>query len=101
MSEQPISINLVIADRPYPLKIKASEEELVRRAGKIINEKVREFQSQYAAKDKQDYLAMVALFFAVEKLQESEKLNETEKSIGQISEQIIKKLEDIGGKPTP
>lgn len=68
MSDELININLVIADRPYPLKIKPEEEEAVRKAAKELNAKVKEFQNVYAAKDKQDYLAMTALMYAVENL---------------------------------
>ena len=87
-----ININVMIADRPYPLKIKPEEEEGIRRAAKMINDKVKEFQHQYAAKDKQDYLAMVTLMYAVETLnkespQESaavtDQLNKLEEAISQ------------------
>ena len=64
--EEQININVIIADRPYRLKINPSEEEKVRRAAKEVNNKVKSFQSTYEAKDKQDYLAMAALLFAVE-----------------------------------
>ena len=66
MSSDLININLIIADRPYPLKVKPEEEERVRNAAKEINSRVKQFQTQYAAKDKQDYLAMSALMYAVE-----------------------------------
>lgn len=66
MSDNLININIVIADRPYPLRIKPEEEERVRNAAKEINNRVKQFQNQYAAKDKQDYLAMSALMYAVE-----------------------------------
>ena len=69
-----ININLVIADRPYPLKIKPDEEEAVRQAAKQLNEKVKELQNQYAAKDKQDYLAMCALMSEVENLNSKDKI---------------------------
>jgi len=68
-----ININVIIADRPYPLKIKKSEEEGVRKAAKEINEKVKQFQQIYAAKDKQDYLAMSALMYAVQSLETEKK----------------------------
>lgn len=61
-----ININVIIADRPYRLKVKPSEEDRVRLAAKTVNEKVKEFQNTYEAKDKQDYLAMAALLFVVE-----------------------------------
>lgn len=66
MSSELININIIIGDRPYPLKIKPEEEEKVRRAAKDINDKIKQFQGQYAAKDKQDYLAMCALMLGVE-----------------------------------
>ena len=66
MSSELININVVIADRPYPLRVKPEEEERVRNAAKDINNKVKQFQTQYAGKDKQDFLAMSALMFAVE-----------------------------------
>lgn len=69
-----ININLLIAGRSYPLKIKPDEEEVVRRAAKRVNEKIQEFQEQYAAKDKQDYLAMCALMSEVEVLANKEKV---------------------------
>lgn len=64
--EQTININLIIADRPYPLKVKVSEEEEIRIAAKEINQRVKDFQKLYSAKDKQDYLAMCALMISVE-----------------------------------
>lgn len=68
-----ININVLIADRPYPLKIKKSEEEDVRNAAREINEKVKQFQQVYAAKDKQDYLAMSALMYAVQSIENKRK----------------------------
>ncbi len=61
-----ININVVIADRPYPLRVKPEEEERVRNAARDINNKVKQFQTQYSGKDKQDFLAMSALMYAVE-----------------------------------
>ncbi len=61
-----ININVVIADRPYRLKINALEEQMVRDAAKKINKKVKEFQQVFNTKDKQDYLAMIALQNTVE-----------------------------------
>ena len=55
-------------------ELKPEEEEIVRRAAKRVNEKVQEFQEQYAAKDKQDYLAMCALMSEVEVLANKEKV---------------------------
>ncbi|MEZ5008794.1 MAG: cell division protein ZapA [Chitinophagales bacterium] len=61
-----ININVTIADRPYRLKIDALEEAMVREAAKKINQKVKEFQQAFTTKDKQDYLAMIAILNTVE-----------------------------------
>ena len=93
MSNEPadiININVIIADRPYPLKIKKAEEEDVRNAAREINEKVKHFQQVYAAKDKQDYLAMSALMYAVQNIENQRKTTSNTSSF----EEELKKLED-------
>lgn len=66
MSEEEISIKINICDRFYPLRINASEEENVRRAGKLINERASYYIENFSVQDKQDALAMVALEFSSE-----------------------------------
>ena len=68
-----ISIKINIADRVYPLKINAEEEELVRRAAKLINDRIKEFQENYAVKDKQDLLSMCVLHYATATLKAEKK----------------------------
>ena len=64
MNEELIPLNLVIADRTYRVRIKPSDEEVVRKTVKTINDKVVEFKTQFAGKDMQDYIAMVLVWFA-------------------------------------
>ena len=68
MSNESININVIVAVRPYRLKVKPAEEATVRKAAKMIKDKMKELQKQYEVKDKQDFLAMSALMFAVETL---------------------------------
>jgi cell division protein ZapA (FtsZ GTPase activity inhibitor) len=56
-----LSIRVNIIDRYYPLKIDKGDEEKIRKAGKIINEKVLQYKQKYSDKDVQDFLAMAAL----------------------------------------
>ena len=65
-------INVVIADRPYRIKIKPDEEEMVRKAARSINDRVKEYQHAFLSKDKQDFLAMIALQNTVEALKYKE-----------------------------
>lgn len=74
MAVNDISIKVNIGDRVYPLRIQATEEEYVRKAAKLLNEKMGFFNSNFSVKDKIDGLAMAALEFAVDALNKS---NET------------------------
>ncbi len=59
-------ITVLIAGRPYRLKVKPSEEDMVRRIVKEVNEKIDHFQGSFHQKDKQDCLAMALLTYAVD-----------------------------------
>lgn len=61
-----VNINVLIAERLYPLKVIKSDEEKVMSAVSLVNEKIKEYQKLYDGKDKQDYMAMCLLNFAVE-----------------------------------
>ena len=67
-----LSININIADRIYPLRIDRKEEESIRRAAKIINDKVVQYKQRYPSKDVQDCLSMATLQFVIQKF-DSEK----------------------------
>ena len=60
------NITVVIASRPYPLKVKQEDEAAIRKIIKEINEKINRFQLTYTNKDKQDCLAMAVLTYAVD-----------------------------------
>ena len=64
-----LSIKVNIANRIYPLTVKQDEEENIRLATKEINEMIKEYEQNYAVKDKQDLLAMCALQFASQKME--------------------------------
>ncbi|UGU16446.1 cell division protein ZapA [Sinomicrobium kalidii] len=59
-----LRIKLSIADRVYPLTIDPDQEEGLRKAAKDIERLVKQFEENYAVRDKQDVLAMCALQFA-------------------------------------
>lgn len=63
-----LSLKIKIADREYPIKAPASEEERLRNAGKAINDKLRMYKTQFGIDDKQDLLAMIAIECMVEKI---------------------------------
>ncbi len=61
-----LSIKVNIADRYYPLSVTAQQEEQVRKASKLINDKLKAIEQQFSVKDKQDMLSMCALELATE-----------------------------------
>ena len=65
-NEELIPLNIVIGDRNYRIRILPSDEEVVRKTLKTINDKILEFRSQFAGKDMQDYISMVLIWFATE-----------------------------------
>ena len=87
-------IKLSIADRVYPLTIAPNQEEGLRKAAKQIEQLAKNFEQNYAVRDKQDVLAMCALHFASkstqnnidgskETLEVQERLQELEEVINQ------------------
>jgi cell division protein ZapA (FtsZ GTPase activity inhibitor) len=64
MAEQ-LSIKVQIAERFYPLKIKQKDEEKIRKAAKLINDKILQYKQKYTDKDAQDFMAMAALQFVI------------------------------------
>lgn len=88
--EDKLSIRVNVADRFYPLKIDRLDEEKIRKAAKMINERLAQYQQRYADKDTQDLLAMAALQFVIRMLDSEnkfenssimEELNELNKEI--------------------
>ena len=62
--DEKLKIKLNIADRVYPLTVDMSQEEGLRSASKKIDLMIKQFEENYAVRDKQDVLAMCALQFA-------------------------------------
>ena len=78
MSE--LSIKLRIGNREYPMRIKAEDEERIRRAGRILNEKAQTYKERFGIDDQQDLLAMVAFDCQNEKMKDDEGKNDGDAS---------------------
>ncbi len=66
-----LKIKISIADRVYPMTIAPDQEEGLRKAAKKIEGVIKQFEKNYAVRDKQDVLAMCALQFAAKTEQQS------------------------------
>ncbi|NQW42210.1 MAG: cell division protein ZapA [Bacteroidetes bacterium] len=69
-----ISIKVNVGDRIYPLQIIAREEEYVRKAAKLLNERITFFNNSFTTKDRIDGLAMAALEYAIDALNKTKKV---------------------------
>jgi cell division protein ZapA len=89
MDEQ-LSIKVQIAERFYPLKIRRQEEEKIRRAARLINDKVLQYKQRYTDKDTQDFLAMVALQFVINLLdcEEEQNVVSLEEELGVLNREL-------------
>ena len=76
-----LNIKLSISDRLYPMKINASDEEIMRKSSLKINKIIKDFADKYAVKDNQDLLAMCALSLSVELEKKIKKDSFNEKEI--------------------
>ncbi len=74
--EDKLSIKVNLVDRYYPLKIESKDEEKIRKAAKLINERVSQYKQRYTDKDTQDFLAMAALQFVIKNLEFENQINE-------------------------
>ncbi len=73
--EDKLAIKVQIAERFYPLKIERQEEERIRKAAKLINDRLLQYKQRYTDKDPQDFLAMAALQFVIQLLDCESKQN--------------------------
>jgi cell division protein ZapA len=95
MAEELIPVNILIADRTYRIKTSPSDEEVVRKTVKLINDKIIEFKTNFAGKDMHDYIAMVIIWYATQNLandNSSVLINQLSESLSKIESQLDKAL---------
>ncbi len=90
-----LSIRLKIGDREYPMKVKAQDEAKIRRAGKLINEKIKRYREEFGLDDKQDLLAMVAFDSMMEALELKEAHSEDSEKVKTTIQEINAQLTSI------
>lgn len=92
-----LSIKLTIANRVYPLSIKRSDEENVRKATKLIENSIKDYEENYSVRDKQDLLAMCALQFANQVVSDEGKFvlddNSVEEKLVELEQEIAEYLD--------
>ena len=88
-----LSIRVNVADRYYPLKVERENEEKIRKAARLINEKVLQYKMRYTDKDVQDFLAMAALQYVIKLTEEEEKLEND--YLPDAIKELIQKIDSV------
>jgi len=88
-----LSIRVNVADRYYPLKVERENEEKIRKAARMINEKVLQYKQRYADKDVQDFLAMAALQYVIKLTEDEEKIEND--YLPDAIKELIQKIDSV------
>jgi cell division protein ZapA len=88
-----LSIRVNVADRYYPLKVERENEEKIRKAARMINEKVLQYKQRYSDKDVQDFLAMASLQYVIKLNEEEEKLDNDK--FPDALKELINKIDEV------
>ncbi len=96
MTEDMLSIKVQIAERFYPLKIKRQDEEKIRQAARLINDKVLQYKQRYTDKDTQDFVAMAALQFVINMIdcEQQQNVVSLEEELGSLSSELDELLKE-------
>ncbi len=90
-----LSVNINIAGRIYPLEISTDDEEVVRAAGKLVNDKLQSYAEQFSLRDYQDGLAMFAIEIATQYEKLIVQMQHTDKQIDTQLAQLNELLKDV------
>ena len=95
--DEELAINITIAERRYPMRIKRNEEEKIRKAAKMINERILQYRQRYTGKDNQDFMAMSTLEFVIRllDLMEQTDIDPAIEQIGEINQELARYLAKI------
>ena len=93
MDQQEIRIN--IAGRYYALYIAPEQEEVVRRIGKNIEMMIKDVESNFATKDKQDAIAMAVLRLMINAEFNLQKKDRELKEADEKLKEVINFLEEL------
>jgi len=92
-------IQLKVANKPYPIYCKRSEEELYRKAAKAINDKLSQYSANFAAAKLEwnDFLVMTAIHFSIESLllKKKEDISPLMESVERLDEELERYIQSI------
>ncbi len=100
MADSLIKINIKVADRDFPMQVNAGEEARFRTAGRLLNERIKQFRDEYGLSDQQYLLSMIALESVVERLLAEERVGAADSGMHQRLEHLHDLLLTASTGPT-
>lgn len=87
-----LSIRIKVGDMEYSMKVKPEEEERLRRAGRVINEKIKAYRDQFGMIDSNYMMGMIALDAMANKFLAEENTTTVDGNIKEDIEALYSKL---------
>ena len=88
--EEKIRIQINIAGRQYPMKVAFENESYVRKAAKLIEEKINTTEKKYAITDMQDILSLILIEIASELIFEKENNKKNSELLNKKIDSLLK-----------
>lgn len=82
------SIKVNIMNRPYPLLVRPEEEEAVRNAAKLINDRIKQYKDRFSVQDEMDLVIMCCLELATDNLNQAAAAQSNQKQAEGMLERI-------------
>ncbi|OJW70740.1 MAG: cell division protein ZapA [Candidatus Amoebophilus sp. 36-38] len=90
-----LAIKIRIYDRQYPMKVQATDEASVRKAGELINNQIKAYRDKFGITDIQDLLAMVAFDCLVDSLKIKKTVEEDQQLIEKNVDSMIQLIDRV------
>ena len=81
-------------NRPYPLLVKAEEEEAVRNAAKLISDRIKAYKDRFSVQDDLDLVIMCCLELATDNLNQAGRLRANVRSANESLDRIDEVLNE-------
>ena len=87
-----VSVKVEVAGGLYPLKVKQEDENIVKQAVELINQKIAEFEKNYGIKDKKDVLAMVTIQLVTELQKQNKHIHQELSTLHEVLNDVERML---------
>lgn len=98
MSESLIKIRIKVGERDLPMSVTADQEARLRAAGRVLNERIKQFRDTYGLPD-QDVLPMIALTAVADQLLAEQERDDTSGGFHQRLEHLHELLRTVPTGP--